>query len=206
MKFGLTWFLRLDTPIQIARIITIPCLIWVFFAPIRSIFFVLALSLFIASLLITICTCFMHIPSTEKVEKFISKYESEFLEKQKIEFRNHKNVEILELKCFADNRKIRLCRRIGKKKIFDTLVMLAWVETQDGLWLVYDEKALWRDSPANKKSHQIHAPKEIQITKIDANNDEIIWSLQVGGDFFRMSCKEDYHFRDFINKYNVTML
>lgn len=203
MKFGLTWFLHLDTPIQVARIITVPCLIWGFFAQIRSIFFVLAWGLFFISLLITICTCFMHIPSTEKVEKFISKYENEFLERQKTEFRNHKNVEILELKCFADNKKIRLCRRIGKKKIFDTLVIFAWVKTQDGLWLVYDEKALWKDSPAKRKKYQIYTPEEVQITKIDAIDGEIKWSLQVVRDSFRVSCKDDYHFRDFLNKYGI---
>ena len=206
MKYGFMWFLRLDIPVQIARILVIPCFVWGFFATIRSIFFVIAWGLFAISLLITLCTFFMHIPSTEKVEKTISQHEKDFLEKQKTEFRTHRSIEILELKCFAANHRLRLSRRINKRKVYDTLVMLAWVKTNDGLWLVCDEKPLWRDAPAERRCYEIKNPAEVQIKKETDTDDELKWCLKVGEDSFRVSCKNDYHFRDFTSKYNIKIV
>ena len=77
MKYGLIWFLYLDIPIQIARILVIPCFAIGFVSTIGSVLFIVSWVLFAVSLLITLCTCFMHIPSTTKVEKFISQYEKE---------------------------------------------------------------------------------------------------------------------------------
>ena len=206
MKYGFIWFLHLDAPIQLARIIMVPCLIWGFFATIRSIFFIIAWTLFAVSLLITLCTFFMHIPSTEKVEKVISQYEKDFLEKQKREFRDHKNVEILELKCFAANKVLRLSRWIGKQKIYDTLVMFAWIKTQEGLWLAYDEKPLWIDTPSDRKCYEIQNPSDVKIEKSITATGDLKVSLQINGDRFLVTCKDDYHFRDFVDRYNITVL
>ena len=206
MKYGFIWFLHLDKPIQLARIAIIPCFIWGFFATIRSIFFVIAWGLFAVSLLITLCTFFMHIPSTEKVEKFISECKKDFVEKQKTNFYKYKKVEILELNGFAANKGIRFSRRIGKRKIFDTLVMLAWVQCDDEVWLAYEERTLWGEFPADRRCYQIHNPSDVQIRKITTHDEEMKWSLQVEEDKFLVSCKDDYHFRDFVNKYNVTVI
>ena len=206
MKYGFIWFLHLDTPLQIARIAVIPCFLNGFFARIGSLSFFLSWAFFLISLLITLCTFFMHIPSTEKVEKFIFQYEKDFLERQKTEFRSHKNVEVLELKCFAANKGIRMSRKISERRIFDTLVLFAWVETQEGLWLAYDEKPLWTDAPADKQCYEIKNPEEIKITKTVADIGEIKLSFEIDGDSFYVSCRDDYHFRDFVNKYGIAII
>ena len=201
MKYGLIWFLYLDIPIQIARILVIPCFAIGFVSTIGSVLFIVSWVLFAVSLLITLCTCFMHIPSTTKVEKFISQYEKDFYEKQKTEFRKAKNINILPLTCFAVQKVPNFSRRIGKKKIRSTLVMLAWVKINDELWLVCDEQDLWRNVSHVTHRYQIASSTDVQIQQGTPNESgEVKWTLQVAGDRFAMCCKEDYHLRDFIAK------
>ena len=206
MKYGFIWFLHLDKVIQFARIAVIPCLVWGFLAKIHSIFFALSWVLFFVSLLITLCTFFMHIPSTEKVEKAISQCERDFVEKQKTDFCKHRNVEILELKCFAANKGMRLCRKINERKIYDTLCMLAWVQTNEGLWLAYEEKPLWIDAPSNRGCYEIKNSEEFQVFKSPAGLGEVKLSFEIERDSFCVSCRDDYHCRDFINKYNISVI
>ena len=71
MKYGVIWFLHLDTPIQCARIGVLLFLALGFVVTIGSLLFILSWLLFAVCLIVTVCTFFMHIPSSQKVERFV---------------------------------------------------------------------------------------------------------------------------------------
>jgi len=201
MKFGTIWFLHLDALIQSARIAVILCFIVGFVTQIGSILFLLSWILFAIFLVITVCTCFMHIPSGKKVEKFISQYETDFLEKQKTEFRNCERVKITALRCFSNDARWNMSRWIGSKKIYSTLVMLAWVETKEDLWLIHDEKSLSTNQPNVTSRYKINDIGNVKVEKDTPDADgEVRWRLTVEDVTYQFVCKEDYHFRDFLNR------
>lgn len=200
MKYGTLWFLHLDALVQFARIIVILSFIAGFVTTIGSILFILSWILFAISFPITICSAFIRIPSSQKVEKFISKYEADFCERQKIEFRNCGQVKITTLQCFSNDSKVKLSRWIERKKIHSTLIMLAWVETQNALWLVYDKKPLNRDVEHTTKRYEVKDFADIQIEKETPDaDDEVNWSLKIDGTCLRFCCKDDFHLREFLN-------
>ena len=142
----------------------------------------------------------MHIPSSQKVEKFISQYEDDFCNRQKIEFRNYGQVKITTLQCFSNDSKVNMSRWIGHKKIYSTLVMLAWIETKNALWLVCDKKPLNRDLGNTTKRYEVKDPTDVQVEKETPDVDgEVNWSLKIDGTCLRFCCKDDFRLRDFLN-------
>jgi len=201
MKYGAIWFLRLDALIQFSRIAVILCFIVGFVTMIGSILFILSWILFAIFLVITIATCFMHIPSSKKVEKFIADYEADFLQKIKAEFRNYQSVKLTTLRCYSNDSKMNLSRWIGSKKIYGTLTMLAWVETKDEIWLIQDEKSLTRDQKNVTTRQKINTFRDVTVTKEPADPDgEVNWSLQIADHTLRFCGKDDYHLRDFLER------
>jgi len=200
MKYGAIWFLHLDPLVQFSRIAVLISFVVGFITPIDSILFLLSWILFAISLVITLGTCFMHIPSSQKVEKFISQYEDDFCKKQETEFRNYEKVKIIPLRCFSNNSKVKMSRWIGSKKIYDTLVMLAWVETQNARWLICDEKPLSRDLGNTTKRYEIKDFKDVKIEKETPDVDgEVNWSMKIDDVCLKFCCKDDYHLSDFLN-------
>ena len=200
MKYGAIWFLHLDAPIQFSRIAVLLTFIAGCFSTIGSILFILSWILFAIFLVITICTCFMHIPSSQKVDKFVSQYEDDFCNKQKTEFRNYGKVKITTLRCFSNDSKVNMSRWVGSKKIYSTLIMLAWVETKNALWLVCDEKPLTRDLGNTTKRYEVKDFKDVKVEKETPNADgEVNWSLKIDDVCLKLCCKDDYHLRDFLN-------
>ena len=200
MKYGVIWFLHLDPLVQFSRIAVLISFVVGFITPIDSILFLLSWILFAISLVITLGTCFMHIPSSQKVEKFISQYEDDFCKKQETEFRNYEKVKIIPLRCFSNNSKVKMSRWIGSKKIYDTLVMLAWVETQNARWLICDEKPLSRDLGNTTKRYEIKDFKDVKIEKETPDVDgEVNWSMKIDDVCLKFCCKDDYHLSDFLN-------
>ena len=201
MSFGLIWFLHLDIPIQFSRIAVILCLIVGFVVPIDSPIFIIAWILFVICLIITVCTFFMHIPSNERMENFIAHYEKDFQEKLKSEFRNYSNVKITTLQCYDYSKSTKLNRWIGSKHIYGSLAMLSWVETKNEVWLIRDEKSLGRNTPNNMTRYKLDKFEDVSINIGSANiNGEVIWNLQVNNEVFQFVCKEDFHFRDFLDR------
>lgn len=201
MKYGAIWFLRLDALIQFSRIAVILCFIVGFVTMIGSILFILSWILFAIFLVITIATCFMHIPSSQKVEKFITQYEDDFCKKQKTEFRNYEKAKITTLRCFSNDSKVNMSRWVGSKKIYSTLMMLAWIETKNAIWLICDEKPLTRDLGNTTKRYEIKDFKDVKIEKEAPDVDgEVNWSLQINGVCLKFCCKDDYHLRDFLER------
>ena len=132
--------------------------------------------------------------------KMRAKYEADFCERQKIEFRNCGQVKITTLQCFSNDSKVKLSRWIERKKIHSTLIMLAWVETQNALWLVYDKKPLNRDVEHTTKRYEVKDFADIQIEKETPDaDDEVNWSLKIDGTCLRFCCKDDFHLREFLN-------
>ena len=199
MKFGTIWFLHLDVLIKISRWAVAVCFVIGFIIPIASSLFVLAWTLFALFLAITLITFFIHFPNDEKILKMISDYEKDFQEKLTNEFRNYQKAKVTTLQCFAVDKKRSLSRWIGKKKIYSKLVVLAWVETKEELWLIRNEKSLSHDRPSHITRYKIDSKSEIK-SEIGAEDDDgmVNWSLKVADESFRFCCKEDYHLRDFL--------
>jgi hypothetical protein len=98
-----------------------------------------------------------------------------------------------------------MSRWIGSKKIYDTLVMLAWVETQNERWLICDEKSLIRDLSNTTKRYEIKDFKDVKAEKGTPDADgEVNWSLKIGDVCLKFRCKDDYHLHDFVNHKDLT--
>ena len=200
MKFGAIWFLHLDFLIKISRWAAAAFFVLGLTVPILGSLFVISWVLFGIFFAIALSTFFIHFPSNEKILKIISDQERDFEEQQKNEFRNYQKVKITTLQCFSIDKKTSLCRWIGKKKIYSELVILAWVETKDELWLIRNEKSLRHDRPAVITKYRIHSLEDVQSEKEAADSDGMAnWHLQIGEESFAFCCKDDYHLRDFLN-------
>ena len=209
MQFGIIWLLSLGGFIWGARLSAVLWFVIGFVLPFDSVVFPIAWILFALSMIVTVITLFVHVPTNKQMEDFISRCEKEFKEILKSEFLAYPNVEFLTFQGFSNGKRIKATRLLERKNVHGYLViqnvhgylvMLAWARTKEDLWLVIDERPLYKSAPNVTSRYKVADSNDVRISYESIEDQEAKMTIQTNNNCYCVFCREDFYLRDFVNR------
>ena len=197
MKHGIIWFLHLNRVIFGAKIAVIPLAIAGVLVRLLSPIFFVIWALWLLSAITAGASFLLHTPSDGAMEHFILTTEREFCDRQQKEFaQRHNHVQVLYLRSYAKDEKVKIGRMLHGREIYGVLVMLAVVSARDGRWLVRETQTLYADQPRQTAVFRMDETSVAKKYPAAAGNVSLV--VKVGEIVADVYAYEDYHVTDFI--------
>ena len=199
MKHGIIYFLYLSNIIWGVRISVVPLFIIGINAPIKGALFPVAWALFALAMIITLSTVAIKPPSDESVKKVIGKHRSEFEEKVIGKSKNKKGVRYTVLSGYTYGGALRLKRKVGKTWVFDHLVLISLISSEEGITLYGENISLLKNDDTQHFLYEKLQASDIEITSDVYSEDYNInkLTIKVNNDSITTYVVNDYHLRDF---------